>query len=379
MERIERKSLVDVVDDTIIVTADKFCRAARKATKPGGSHELKGGTTAIPWVCTMLAAEQQGLSSQFDESIALSRSAIRPKDFQLVVQACRKLLVPQEAPEAQNPLNPFSAPNDASKIPLTADELVEEFEMPKSRIDDVTQLMDAFYAGAVPAKQQLYIDNTKGQYKNELIGALFWSMAAALNIDELPTRNQFASDWQLTGHTFRKYCEDADFYARDQLEALRKTGRTLEKTSPKREVGLEQSLATPTKRRRNAAEQAVIKTAKTAAAAQRPARTNDALKDLQSRRTTPQKPSVTSITSTPQKTVKRNTTPSNQTPRQAAARAQRHQRIETAKDNSSDKNSLSNSLLSQRWCFTDAFKSSYQPSRWEEFLQVRAKLIDELA
>lgn len=58
MERIERRSLVDVVDNSIIETADKFCRIARKATKPGSSHELKGGTTAIPWVCTMLAAEQ---------------------------------------------------------------------------------------------------------------------------------------------------------------------------------------------------------------------------------------------------------------------------------------------------------------------------------
>lgn len=191
---------------------------------------------------------------------------------------------------------------------------------------------------------------------------------------DLPTRSQFASDWQLTVHTYKKYCEDVDYYTRDELDSLRKTGKLLEKSSPKREVGLEQSLATNTKRRRNAAEQADIKRAQPAATPRR-ARSNDALKDLQSRRTTPQK--SRSVNSTPQKTTK--TSESNQTPRQAAARAKRQQRLETVKENGNDDSlEQSDALLLHRWCFTDAFKSSYQPSQWDHFLQIRSLLLDEL-
>lgn len=78
-----------------------------------------------------------------------------------------------------------------AKIPLTAEELVQEYELPKSRVDDVKQLIKAFYTGAEPDRQQLYIDNTKGQYRNELLGAIFWSMGAALNVGRKFTEAAF--------------------------------------------------------------------------------------------------------------------------------------------------------------------------------------------
>ncbi|TIA91774.1 hypothetical protein E3P99_00923 [Wallemia hederae] len=380
MERIERRSLVDVVDASIIDTADKFCRIARKATKPGGSHELKVGLTAVPWVCTMLAAEHHGLHSQFDENVALSRSATRPKDFKIVVDTCKAVLSANDKPKE-------TAENAMATIPITAEELVQEYELPSSRADDVKELMKAFYKGAETDRQQLYLENTRGPYRNELIGALFWAMGASLNILDLPSRNQFASDWQLTVHVLKKYCEDVDYYTRDELDSLRRTGKLMEKSSPKRELGLEQSLTTNTKRRRNAAERADVKRTQPEAGAPRRMRStgansansaNDALKDLQSRRTTPQKPRT--IHSTPQKTTKTQPAEQNQTPRQAAARAKRQQRLETVKenDNGMSTSSLPNNLLLHGWCFTDTFKSSYQPSRYDEFLEVRKSLLKSL-
>ncbi|TIB69698.1 hypothetical protein E3Q22_03131 [Wallemia mellicola] len=370
MDRIERRSLIDVVDDSIIDLADKYCRAVRKATKPGASHELRAGTTSIPWICTMLAAENLGLLSQFDETVALSRSATRPKDFKMVVETCRKILTIEENKGEEKAM---------TKIEITPDELVLEYELPRSRIDDCKQLLKLFYAAVEVEKQQIYVDNVKGQYKNEVLSAVFWSMGASLNVHDLPTRNQFISDWQLT-RPFHKYAEDVDYYLKEDLDSLRKTGELQRKSSPKRELGLEQSLTTNTKRRRTAAEQADIKrqpTQTTTRNQQNRTRTNDALKDLQSRRTIPQK--AKDVNTTPQKPATKSAE-AKQTPRRAVARAMRQQRLETVKENNdNDEDQEDDSLFINHWCFTDTFRSSYQDSRWDRFLDVRSSLVDKIA
>ena len=69
-----------------------------------------------------------------------------------------------------------------ANIPITAEELVHEYELPSSRADDVKQLMKAFYRGAETDRQQSYLDNTRVQYRSELLGALFWAMGASLNV-----------------------------------------------------------------------------------------------------------------------------------------------------------------------------------------------------
>ena len=189
MERFERRLLIDVVDSNIIELADKFCRKVRKSTGVGGSHELKVGLTAIPWVCTMLAAEKLvfvdlsllcfflilyslGSSSQFNKSVAMSKSATKSKDFNIVLETCKNVL--NSKPSIQ--------PTKLDVIPLSFEELIQEYELPKSRLDDCKYLMDHCLSNLQanePAKYKGAIDDL---HKNEFIAATFWTMGASLNV-----------------------------------------------------------------------------------------------------------------------------------------------------------------------------------------------------
>lgn len=91
----------------------------------------------------------------------------------MVVETCRKILTIEEDKSEEKAI---------AKIEITPDELVLEYELPRSRIDDCKQLLKLFYAAVEVEKQQIYVDNVKGQYKNEVLSAVFWSMGASLNV-----------------------------------------------------------------------------------------------------------------------------------------------------------------------------------------------------
>ena len=153
---------------------------------------------------------------------------------------------------------------------------------------------------------------------------------------------------------------------------LKRTGNLSVPDSPVREVGLEQLLATPSKRRRIAAEQADIKRSEPGLTPRR-TRSNDALSELQSRKSTPQK-QRTSNSTTPTKNTPKSSE-NSQTPRRALARALRQQRLETVKEQN-ESNLLANTSNNfiDRWCFTDNFNYVFSNDNWNKFLQLRSSI-----